>query len=357
MAEFIKTKTKADHYSVQKKRRDDFYKNYAERGGRGVVKGDAVEMHETSRGFRTGCYLGTDIDDPSLLLDARRHEVDPGVRSTIHRHSWEAVAFVLEGSGYVEVDGVRYDFKPWDAFHLPSWGWHRLGNEGSKTATIVTVSCEPLLYAMKMAFIEEAGDVEWSDVPLEDKIKSAPGERGNDPYARRLRRLASVFEDLEGRTIHTSYDEVKLMPTKRGSMTTFLIDEALGYQTAGLTAAMKVYAPNEGESMHAHPGEAYLLAVEGDGYSYIGAEPEGGENHNWSAGDLVVVDHWCWHGHNNRSDTDLARVVRMHMDRSFGMIAKALALPLELKLEPDWVFDLVKDPTTLHWPDEKRPEA
>lgn len=355
MAKFNTTKTNADHYNVQKRRREAFMKSQAERGFGEVIKGSDVVMHETARGFRTGVYVGQDGDRPSLTMDARKHEIDPGVASTIHRHSWDAIVFVLEGSGWTEIDGVRYDWKAWDSLHLPAWAWHRHGNDGTKTATLVTVSCEPLLDALGLGVLEDPGHGDWSRITL-GGFDHAAGEPGNDPYMRRVRRLAAGATADRTRTLHTAYDDVELLPTRRGSMTTFLIDEALGYRTSGLTAAMKVYAPSEGESMHAHPGEAWLLAVEGEGYSYMGAEPEGGEDVEWEAGDLICVHQFCWHGHNNRSDEKLARVVRMHMEQTVGSIQRAVAIPLELKQEPAWVFDRVKDPTTLEWPDEERPD-
>jgi quercetin dioxygenase-like cupin family protein len=356
MAKFsTKAKTNADHYNVQLNRREGFLKKYRNKPFRGVVQGDKLKMHDTDRGFRTGVYVGEDGDDPSLTMDAKKHEIDPGVTSTIIRHSWDEMIFVMGGTGWTEVNGVRYDWKPWDALHIPSWAWFRHGNDSDKPATLFTVSCEPLVTALGLGVLQEAGHAAWNDLDL-SYPSTAPARRGNDPYARQVRRLAQAREGIDDRRIHTSYDEVELLPTKRGSMTTFLVDEAIGYRTSGLTQAMKVYAPNEGESMHAHPGEAWLLAVEGEGYTYIGDEPEGGEDHPWKAGDLICVDHFCWHKHNNASDTNLARVVRFHLQASLGMIWRALASPLELKLEPEWVFDQVKDPTTLEWPDEKRPD-
>lgn len=356
MAKFsTKTTTNADHYKVQLNRRESFLKNYADRPLRGVVPASGVKMHATSRGFRTGVYVGEDGDSPTLTMDAKRHEIDPGVRSTINRHSWDEMVFILGGSGYTEINGVRYDWKPWDALHIPSWAWYRHGNDGERPATLFTVSSEPLITALGLGIIQEADHSAWNDMNL-TLYETAPEQRGNDPHSRQIRRLAQARASLEGRSIHTAYDDIELLPTKRGSMTSFLVDEAIGYRTSGLTQAMKVYAPNEGESMHAHPGEAFLLAVEGDGYTYIGEEPEGGEDYPWTAGDMIVVDHFCWHKHNNASDTDLARVVRFHLQASLGMIFRALASPLPLRHEPEWVFDQVKDPTTLEWPDERRPE-
>ena len=355
MAKFsTKTKTNADHYNVQLKRREGFLKGYQDRPFRGVVDGSTVKMHDTSRGFRTGVYVGEDGDDPALTMDAKKHEIDPGVTSTTARHSWDEMVFIMGGSGWTEVNGVRHDWKSWDALHIPAWEWYRHGNDGDQPATVFTVSCEPLITALGLGVIQDAGNAAWTDLDLR-MPQTAPPQPGNDPYSRMIRRLAQYQESLEGRRIHTAYDDVELLPTKRGSMTSFLVDEAIGNRTGGLTQAMKVYAPNEGESMHAHPGEAYLLVAEGEGWTYVGDEPTGGKDYQWKAGDLVTVDHFCWHKHNNSSTTDLARVVRFHLHASLGLIFRALASPMSLRQEPDWVFDQVKDPTTLEWPDEKRP--
>ena len=58
-----------------------------------------------------------------------------------------------------------------------------------------------------------------------------------------------------------------------------LLDRAIGYQASGITMAMFEIGPGRGQSMHRHPGEAWLYVVEGSGHSYLGTEPEGGTDH------------------------------------------------------------------------------
>src|SRR6266850_645642 len=126
-----KTQTTTTHYHIQKKRRAEFideWRKYRQT----VIRKDDVALEPTARGLRTGVYMGWDGDRPTRCLDALVHEVDPGTTTTIHRHSWDAILFMVEGTGWTEVDGVRYDWKPWDAIHIPAWSWHRHGTEGAR---------------------------------------------------------------------------------------------------------------------------------------------------------------------------------------------------------------------------------
>jgi gentisate 1,2-dioxygenase len=124
-----KTQTTTTHYHIQKKRRAEFLDEW--RGYRqSVIRVEDVRLVPTARGLRSGVYMGRDGDRPTRVLDAHVHEVDPGTVTTIHRHSWDAILFMVSGQGWTEVDGVRYDWKPWDAIHIPAWSWHRHGNDG-----------------------------------------------------------------------------------------------------------------------------------------------------------------------------------------------------------------------------------
>src|SRR5882762_6627525 len=99
-----KTTTGVTHYHIQKKRRAEFIEEW--RKHRHTVV----------------------------------HELDAGGVTTVHRHSWDAQLFIVEGSGWSEIDGTRYQWKPWDAIHLPAWSWHRHGNDGKKTARFMSYS-------------------------------------------------------------------------------------------------------------------------------------------------------------------------------------------------------------------------
>jgi gentisate 1,2-dioxygenase len=349
-----RTTTKVTHYHVQKKRRAEFieqWRNYQKT----VVALEDVALMPTARGTRVGVYTGVDGDRPTRSMDALVHEIDPGVVSTIHRHSWDVMVLVVAGHGWTEIDGERIEWGPGDSLHLPAWAWHRSGTDSGEVARYMTFSSEPLLETMGMSVIEDAGHTPVAELAPRPPFSAEP--TGDDPYARRLRRLARDQRARRSGRLHTNWDEIELLPTPRGTRTTFLLDRAIGYQASGISMAMFELGPGRGQSMHRHAGEAWLYVLEGTGHSYLGTEPEGGTDHPWKKGDLIVVDHFLWHQHFNDDPEKTAKVVRIHMFDSLLDTMRVLLDPLVLFEEPpDHIRDAqAGDPTTVDWPEVTRP--
>ena len=96
-----KTQTTTTHYHIQKKRRAEFIDEWR-KYRQSVIRKEDVKLERTARGLRTGVYMGWDGDRPTRQLDALVHEIDPGTTTTIHRHSWDAILFMVEGSGWTD---------------------------------------------------------------------------------------------------------------------------------------------------------------------------------------------------------------------------------------------------------------
>lgn len=343
------TRTTTSHYQVQKKRRADvlaYWKDHQ----RTIVRASDVVLYDTPRRTKRGVMVSADGGEPSLVLDANVHEIPPGVVSTVHRHSWDAIAFVTEGSGWTEVNGRRYDWRPWDTIYLPGWAWHRHGNEGDKPARFVTFSVQPMVELFGLALLEDAGDAEYAELPPRPE-SSNPG-LGSDPYSNRLRRLADAAAEASESRILTAYDDIAFRVSPRGARSGFLVDRTIGHRTQGLTAVMHQLAPGLYQSRHRHGGEAWLFGVAGRGYSIIDDERV-----DWGPGDLVVVDHWAWHQHFNASDTEIASLIRVHNFDTLYMAMSALLSPLTLFEEPQQLD--APDLTGVEWPDPQvgRPDA
>ncbi|MGH3344322.1 MAG: cupin domain-containing protein [Carbonactinosporaceae bacterium] len=349
-----KTTTETTHYHIQKRRRAAFIEEWRQYRNT-VVRRRDVTMHETAPGLSRGVYTGMDGDRPTRTMDALAHELDPGTTTTTNRHSWDAMVFCVSGWGWAEIGSERIAFGPGDSLHLPAWAWHRFGNDGPGRCRYLTFSCEPLMHTMGFSIYEEAGHTpvnEQSPPPTQ-----SPGIAGDDPYARRLRRLDREQAKRRSGRLHTSWDDLELRNTPRGTRTTFLLDRAIGYQASGMSMAMFELAPGRGQSMHRHPGEAWLYVVEGRGYSFMGTEPDVGENHEWQQGDIIVVDHFLWHAHHNADPDRTAKVVRIHMFDSLLETMRVLTDPLVLFEEPpDEARDKqAGDPSTVDWPPLTRP--
>ncbi|MEO3856390.1 cupin domain-containing protein [Acrocarpospora sp. B8E8] len=349
-----RTTTGVSHYEVQKTRRAKFIEDWRD-NRRDVVSLADVTLHDSPRGSRVGVYVGVDGDRPTRTMDALAHEFPPGTVTTVHRHSWDAMVLVVAGWGWTEIDGQRVEWGPGDSLHIPAWAWHRTGNDGSATARYLTFSSEPMLATMGMSIVEDAGHAPYRD--LAPRPEFTAHLDGDDPYARRVRRLGREQATRRAGRLHTSWDDLELVNTPRGTRTTFLLDRAIGYQASGITMAMFEIAPRRGQSMHRHPGEAWLYVLEGQGHTYLGAEPEGGTVHPWRKGDLIVVDHFLWHQHFNDDPERTAKVVRIHMFDSLLETMRALCDPLVLFEEPPThIRDRqAGDPGTVDWPAPHRP--
>jgi len=343
------TRTTTSHYEVQKRRRGDVLE-YWEEHQRTIVRGEEVVLHDTPRRMRRGVMVSADGNEPSLCLDANTHEIDAKTTSTVHRHSWDAIVFVAEGSGWTEVDGKRHDWRPWDTIYLPAWAWHRHGNDGTKTAKLVSFSVQPLAELLGMAVLEDAGDEPVSNLP--GRPVTTQGGVGSDPYSNRLRRLAGIGQEFEESRVLTAYDDVNFRVSPRGARSGFLVDSSIGNRTQGLTAVMHQLAPGLFQSRHRHGGEAWLYGVTGKGYSVVDEERV-----EWGPGDLVVVDHWAWHQHFNASDTDIASLIRVHNFDTLYMGMSAMLAPMNLFEELPKLD--APDLAGVQWPDPQsgRPDA
>ena len=347
-----KTTTTTTHYHIQKKRRAEFIEGWR-KNQRTVITSEEVKLEKTARGSRVGVFMGEDGDKPTRCLDALVHEIDTGVATTIHRHSWDAIIFMVEGNGWFEVDGVRYQCNPWDAIHVPAWSWHRAGNDGAKTFRYMSYSSEPMLNTMGMSVIEDRGHEAFATLPARPAFSAGPN--GDDPYSRRLRRLAGETKKRRSGRIHTPYDEQDLLATPRGTRTKFLNDRAIGNEASGLTQVMIQFAPGKTQSLHRHPGEAWLYVVEGHGHSFLGTAPDKGEHHRWKKGDLIVVDHFLWHQHFNDDPVNQCRLVRIHMFDSILETMRALMDPMVLFEEAEDTLLSAQEVSAIVWPDDTSP--
>src|SRR5215831_1664327 len=72
---------------------------------------------------------GTTFATPTLY--AGLQAILPGEIAPTHRHTPNALRFIIEGEGaYTAVDGERVMMKPGDFVVTPGWAWHDHGNAG-----------------------------------------------------------------------------------------------------------------------------------------------------------------------------------------------------------------------------------
>lgn len=100
-----------------------------------------VEHHPNGR-FLNGRVVGV-LRSPHI--DNAEHvavgfsALPPGHSSESHHHVAEEIAYVLAGSGYVEIDGIRYPIEPGSLVFTPSEAPHRTASTGNDPLVIAWV--------------------------------------------------------------------------------------------------------------------------------------------------------------------------------------------------------------------------
>ena len=95
-------------------------------------------------------------DIPSYTIGVDITTIGPNSNDRKHRHTYETIVFVLEGSGYSVVEGDRVEWKAGDALHIPPWAWHQhFNSDPDKEVKFLSGTNAPLL--------QSVGDVDYRE--------------------------------------------------------------------------------------------------------------------------------------------------------------------------------------------------
>jgi quercetin dioxygenase-like cupin family protein len=99
--------------------------------------GAPLEAREGVRDLKL-IYPETGFDPKTLIMEIV--EVPPDDHTPLHRHSCEEVYYVLQGEGYVEVEGTEHEFTAGDAVFNRENEAHRVVNTGDEDIRLVVVA-------------------------------------------------------------------------------------------------------------------------------------------------------------------------------------------------------------------------
>lgn len=112
-------------------------------GGKVVVKRDEFvpgAPMEIRPGVKDWKLIYPDTGVPSKTLIMGIVEIAPGQHSPLHRHNCEEVYYVLDGKGYIESEGERFDLEAGDAVYNRENSSHRVFNtDQAKTFRLLVV--------------------------------------------------------------------------------------------------------------------------------------------------------------------------------------------------------------------------
>lgn len=118
------------------------------------VEGEGVHSHFSEERKHPVHF----IDLPSKNVSMTIGGLLPNQVTSRHRHTYETVLYVIEGSGWTEVEDKRIAWKAGDAVYIPSWAWHRHGNlSNDNSAKYLACENAPQLQNLGVALREEEG--------------------------------------------------------------------------------------------------------------------------------------------------------------------------------------------------------
>ncbi len=217
---------------------------------------------------------------PSII--AGMQLVLPGEIAWAHRHSIDALRFVVEGDPklFTVVDGAALMMETNDLILTPSYTWHDHRNEGPATGVWLDVLNVPLIAALNQAFYEPYGE---SVQPIRD----SPGKTAmRYPWRQMDERLRSADGAL------SPHDGVRFPYLDPD--TGVHVMPSMGCYAQLLPPAFRGFA-------HRHTSSSVYYVVAGRGSVAID-----GASYEWTAKDSFAVPGWSKHHLVNASATDPA---------------------------------------------------
>lgn len=297
-----------------------------------VARGRDLTWIETANEHRTAMLIGRQVGFPTQGTNLCKVVIPAGHHTGRQRHGEEAI-HIVSGTGFIIVDGRRYDFHAGSTIHIPYMSEHQLFNADTGNVEYVSASSIDLdLYTMlgRLEQLEEKGPNEpgFEDrYPAEDGQFDGEGRRivlhledAPDEQQRReeARRLAAERGETDGSAHghghghgHGTSDspaagrrKASENPHRHGAIYILMgggespSEERNGF-TAVSVAMTNIFeeVPHTSSHCHSHT-EAVLYVLEGVGFSEIDYE-----HYDWEAGDAVhVPPKMTRHEHFNPSD-------------------------------------------------------
>ncbi len=231
-----------------------------------------------------------DAPGPLPTINGALQILLPGEHAPPHRHSMNALRFVMEGSGATTiVDGKRCRMEEGDLILTPGWTWHEHIHEGKGRMVWFDSLDVPLHRFLNTAEFEPgppkqiapiSGDEEFSCAGMVPASPSLGEHAGFSPLFRYPWKDASV-------------GLARLPRTRDGSRTLRYVNPLSGGPVMALMDCyLGDYAPERDTTPHWSTASAICVVAEGEGSSRIGDQVI-----EWCRNDVFTLPRRTWISH------------------------------------------------------------
>ncbi|MGE0409130.1 MAG: cupin domain-containing protein [Amphiplicatus sp.] len=252
--------------------------------------------------------------------------IRPGEIATSHRHTADALRFIMKGSGTeTTVNGELYVMNEGDLVLTPGWTWHDHENVTSEPMVWLDVLNVSLVRSLHACFFEPL------DEPRQAVAKDS--DRSFRQFGSGIMRPPGARPtSLNSPVLAYSWDRaVKALEAASALEPDPYDDIILEYQnplTGGpalltIGTMLQMLRPGVETRAHRHTGSVVYYAIEGQGSMMVDDQ-----RFDWGKGDFIALPPWARHAHANRSSTDRAilfQVNDINVLKTLGMYRESAA--------------------------------
>lgn len=232
---------------------------------------------------------------PNLMLGAQL--IKAGETAPPHRHTMDAVRFVVEGDGggCTVVEGERFAMHRGDLITTPNWSWHDHVNESDRDTAWLDGAVAPLIMHFGIGFAEPYQKPR-QDVALPDdwsRLQFGPLQPRHPLYSRTARKPPYRYPwEATDVALARLADGP---PDPVDDCVLHFADPVTGGPTlATIDCEIQALRPGFSGRPHRHTHATVYHVMAGEGRSRIGDTVLA-----WSPGDSFVVPLWSWHSLEN----------------------------------------------------------
>jgi gentisate 1,2-dioxygenase len=234
----------------------------------------------------------------TLLMGAQM--ILPGEFAPAHRHTMEAIRFVVEGQGAATVvEGEPLPMEAGDLITTPNWAWHDHINSGDTPIVWLDGANGPMIHYYQIGFANPfhqrqqavTRPLGWSQRTYAalrpQAFAGASAARNSRPPYRYSWRESEAALQAMAEVPGDPYDGLLM----------HYVDPLTGGTTLPtMSCELQMLRPREKGRSHRHTYTVVYHAFRGSGTTWIG-----NQRFDWEQGDSFVVPLWNWHAHENKS--------------------------------------------------------
>jgi len=244
-------------------------------------------------------------------LSAGLQTLLPGEVARAHRHTLQAIRFVMEGGGaQTSVNSQACEMQEGDLVLTPAWTWHEHVHPGTDRVVWFDGLDLPLCRDIDTMFFELGEPAGSAQNQFDPPSTSAPSFR---PDAVHLK--PDIFEGHGTSPSRFRYARQRAWPALMGStakadgsrLLRYVSDDKLGAVLPTLDCYLQALGKNQPTQRYRSTSNAVCVVAQGQGSSQVGDKTIA-----WQRNDVFTLPHWNWVSHIAASDD---AVIFMMTDR------------------------------------------